>query len=159
MLAAAPTPAAAAKLTRGRVVALLKRSGRGNHPALVEQILADLHTPALRQPPRVEQALGHTVAGLIGIVVAMGQAVDDLETELAREFDQHPQAAILRSAPGLGPILAAREIGDDPARFKRPEQSARVRRHRAGDHRVRTLALRQGPQGPQQTSRRRIPRQ
>ena len=99
MLAAAPTPAAAAKLTRGRVVALLKRSGRGNHPALVEQILADLHTPALRQPPRVEQALGHTVAGLIGIVVAMGQAVDDLETELAREFDQHPQAAILRSAP------------------------------------------------------------
>ena len=36
VLAAAPTPAAAAKLTRGRVVALLKRSGRGNHPALVE---------------------------------------------------------------------------------------------------------------------------
>jgi transposase len=123
VLAAAPTPAAGQRLTRRRAVTLLQRSGRGNHPALVEQILTDLHTPALRQPPRVEQALGRTVAGLITIVVAMGQAVDDLETELAREFDQHPQAAVLRSAPGLGPILAARvlaEIGDDPARFTDP---------------------------------------
>ena len=123
VLAAVPTPAAGQRLTRRRAVTLLQRSGRGNHPALVEQILTDLHTPALRQPPRVEQALGRTVAGLITIVVAMGQAVDDLETELAREFDQHPQAAVLRSAPGLGPILAARvlaEIGDDPARFTDP---------------------------------------
>ena len=123
VLAAASTPAAGQRLTRRRVVTLLQRSGRGNHPALVEQILTDLHTAALRQPPRVEQALGRTVAGLIAIVVAMGQAVDDLETELAREFDQHPQAAILRSAPGLGPILAARvlaEIGDDPTRFSDP---------------------------------------
>ena len=120
VLAAAPTPAAGQKLTHRRLVTLLQRSGRGNHPALAEQILTDLHTPALRQPPRVETALGHTVAGLIGIVVAMQQAVDDLEAELAREFDQHPQAQILRWAPGLGPILAARvlaEIGDDPARF------------------------------------------
>ncbi len=123
VLAAAPTPAAGRQLTRRRVVTLLQRSGRGNHPALVEQILTDLHTPALGQPPRVEQALGHTVAGLIGIVIAMQRAVDDLETELAREFDQHPQGAILRSAPGLGPILAARvlaEIGDDPTRFTDP---------------------------------------
>jgi transposase len=118
VLAAAPTPAAGQRLTRRRVIGLMQRSGRGNHPALVEQILTDLHAPALRQPPRVEQALGHTVAGLITIVVAMQRAVDDLETELAREFDQHPQAAILRSAPGLGPILA--EIGDDPARFSDP---------------------------------------
>jgi transposase len=123
VLAAAPTPAAGQKLTRRRLVTLLQRSGRGNHPALAEQILTDLHTPALRQPPRVEQALGHTVAGLLGIVIAMQRAVDDLETELAREFDTHPQAVILRSAPGLGPVLAARvlaEIGDDPTRFATP---------------------------------------
>jgi transposase len=123
VLAAAPTPATSQQLTRRRVVTLLQRSGRGNHPTLVEQILTDLHTPALRQPPQVEEALGHTVAGLVGIVVAMQRAVDDLETELAREFDQHPQAVVLRSAPGLGPILAARvlaEIGDDPARFTNP---------------------------------------
>ena len=102
------------------MVALLKRSGRGNHPTLVEQILTDLKAPALRQPPRVEEALGHTVTGQIRIITAMQQAVDELEAEMDREFASHPQAAILRSAPGLGPILAARvlaEIGDDPRRF------------------------------------------
>ncbi len=120
VLAAASTPDAGLRLTRRRVVTLLQRAGRGNHPTLVDQILADLHAPALRQPPQVEQALGHTVAGLITIVVAMQRAVAGLDAELALVFDQHPQAAILRSAPGLGPILAARilaEIGDDPARF------------------------------------------
>jgi transposase len=123
VLTAASTPAAAAKLTRRKLVALLQRAGRGNHPMLVEQILADLRTPALRQPERVEAALGATVSGLLGVIAAMQAAVDELETRLADEFDTHPQAAILRSAPGLGPILAARvlaEIGDDPARFTDP---------------------------------------
>jgi transposase len=35
-------------------------------------------------------------------------------------FEGHPLAQVLRSAPGLGPVLAARvlaEIGDDPSRF------------------------------------------
>jgi transposase len=123
VLAAITTPAAGAKLTRSRLVALLKRSGRGNHPALVEQILADLRAPALRQPERVEKAYGHTVRGLIDVIVAMQHAAKDLEAELDREFDTHPQAAILRSVPGLGPILAARvlaEVGDDPNRFTNP---------------------------------------
>ncbi len=123
VLAAAPDPAAALKLTRARVVALLKKSGRGNHPALVDQILADLRAPALRQPPRVEDAYGHAVRGLVGNVVASQHAVDNLETVMGHEFDAHPKAAILRSVPGLGPILAARvlgEIGDDPARFTEP---------------------------------------
>jgi len=57
---------------------------------------------------------------LLGIIASMHQAVDALENELARAFDTHPWAPILRSVPGLGPILAARvlaEIGDDPTRF------------------------------------------
>ena len=54
------------------------------------------------------------------IIVAMRQAVDQLEAELAVAFEGHRLAPILRSAPGLGPVLAARvlaEIGDDDARF------------------------------------------
>jgi transposase len=123
VLAAVPTPAAGQKLTRSRLVTLLRRAGRGNHPALVEQILADLRTPALRQSARIEDAYGNTVGGLIRIVVAQQQAVDQLATELGHQFDTHPQAVILRSVPGLGPILAARvlgEIGDDPTRFTDP---------------------------------------
>jgi transposase len=120
VLAAVPTPAAAAKLTSRRVVTLLQRSGRGNHPALAKQILILLRAPALRQPPQVETAYGHTATGLIAVLVAMREAVDALEAQLGQQFEAHPQAAILRSAPGLGPVLAARvlgEIGDDPERF------------------------------------------
>ncbi len=120
ILTAAPTPHAAAKLTGRRVVAILHRCGRRNDSSLVEKILTGLKAPALRQPTRVETALGTTVQQLIAIVEAMRTAVDTLETQLAEEFTAHPMAATLRSAPGLGPVLAARilaEIGDDPHRF------------------------------------------
>ncbi|HET9870982.1 MAG TPA: IS110 family transposase [Propionibacteriaceae bacterium] len=120
VLAAAPSPNAAASLTRRRVVAILHRCGRRNDPALVEQILADLKAPALRQPPQVETALALTVTGLLQIVVAMRTTVDQLEAALAAELDRHALAPVLRSAPGLGPVLAGRvlaEVGDDPTRF------------------------------------------
>lgn len=120
ILAAAPTPAAGQRLTQRRIEAILHRCGRRNDPSLVEQILSDLKTPALRQAEPVERALGVTVEGQLKIVVAMREAVDQLEAELALAFEQHELAPILTSVPGLGPILAARvlaEIGDDPARF------------------------------------------
>jgi transposase len=120
ILGAAPTPAAGQRLTRHRIEALLHRCGRRNDPSLVDQILTDLKTPALRQPGPVEAALGVTVEGLLKIVISMRDAVDRLEAELAVAFDQHELAPILRSVPGLGPVLAARvlaEVGDDPTRF------------------------------------------
>jgi len=120
VLAVAPTPAAGLKLTRSKITAALRRCGRRNDTGLVDQILADLKTPALRQPVRVEAALGITVTGLVTVVEAMRGSVAQLEAELAREFETHPLAPVLRSAPGLGPVLAARvlaEVGDDPKRF------------------------------------------
>jgi transposase len=120
VLAAVPSPTAAASLTRRRLVGILHRCGRRNDPGLVEQILTDLKGPALQQPAQVETALGLTVAGLLQVIVAMRTAVDQLEAALATEFDGHVLAPVLRSAPGLGPVLAARvlaEVGDDPARF------------------------------------------
>lgn len=120
ILTAAPTPEAAARLNRRRVIAILHRCGRRNDPNLVEKILTGLKAPALRQPARVEAALGVTVAQLVAIIESMRTAVDTLEAELAREFDTHPMAPTLRSAPGIGPVLAARilaEVGDDQQRF------------------------------------------
>ena len=120
VLAAAPTPAAAAKLTPRRVEAILRRCGRRNDAGLAERIARELRAPALRQPPAVEAALGITVAGLVQVIEAMRRTVTAHENELARAFDAHPLAAILKSAPGLGPVLAARvlaEIGDDSQRF------------------------------------------
>jgi len=120
VLAAASTPGAGQKLTRRKVEALLHRCGRRNDPRLVDQILSDLKVPALRQPGRVQSALGLTVEGLVATITAMRSSVEQLEAELGREFETHPLAPVLRSAPGLGPILAARvlaEVGDDPDRF------------------------------------------
>jgi transposase len=120
VLAAAPTPSLGFKLTPRKIVALLRGCGRRNDAALVEQLLAALKTPALRQPAPVELALGHTVTGLLAVLGSMHAAVEQLEAALDAEFAHHPLAPVLRSAPGLGPILAARvlaEVGDDPARF------------------------------------------
>lgn len=120
ILGAAPTPAAGSRLTRRRVEALLRKCGRRNDPALVDHVLTALKAPTLRQPPAVEEALGLATRGLLEIISSMRSSVDALEAELAREFGRHPLAPVLRSAPGLGPVLAARvlaELGDDPARF------------------------------------------
>ena len=76
----------------------------------------------------------------------MLHGVAALDVELGRVFEQHPQAALLRSAPGLGPVLAARvltEIGDDPTRFA----TVANLRSFAGTAPV-TRAFRESPLGP-----------
>jgi transposase len=63
---------------------------------------------------------GIAAVGLIETITALSDAIDALKTELATLFDQHPQAPIITSFPGLGPVLGARllgELGDDPNRF------------------------------------------
>jgi transposase len=120
VLTAAPSPGAAEKLTARKVEAILHRCGRRNDPGLAERIATSLKAPALRQPAAVEQALGVTVTGLVQVIVAMRTTVDAHEAALAKAFAAHPLAPVLRSAPALGPVLAARvlaEIGDDPRRF------------------------------------------
>jgi transposase len=120
VLAAAPTPAAGAKLTARRVVALLRRSGRGDRPGLAERIVATLRAPALHQPERVEAALGHAVAALVSTIAVMQAGIAALEAAMTAEYAAHPDASLFTPVPGLGPVLAARvlgEIGDDRDRF------------------------------------------
>lgn len=120
VLTAAPTPAAASKLTKRRIEAIFHRCGRRNDPALVEQVLHDLRAPALRQSTEVESALGMVVVGLLRIIESMRSAVEELESALTEELAKHELAPVLRSAPGLGAVLSARilaEVGDDPRRF------------------------------------------
>lgn len=120
VLTIAPTPAAGKALTRRRLVSALHRCGRRNDPALVDHVLAALKGPALAQPPAVEEALGAATVQLVAVAAAMSQGVDQLENRLRQAYQDHPLADIIISAPGLGPVLAARvlgEIGDDADRF------------------------------------------
>jgi len=120
VLAAAPTPTSAKKLTRRRVVSLLHRCGRRNDDALVEHLLTTLHAAGLAQPAPVEAALGVAVSQLLSVISVMSDGLAALEKQLTIAYQAHELAPIVSSVPGLGPILAARvlgEIGDDPTRF------------------------------------------
>jgi transposase len=74
----------------------------------------------MRQLPLVEQAMGRQALSLLGQLNAACAAAADLEQAVIESFNQHPDAGIITSFPGLGPLTGARvlaEIGDDRSRF------------------------------------------
>jgi transposase len=131
VLAAAPTPAAAAGLSRANLTDLLHAAGRGTRPADAARLAEIFAADQLRQPPAVEAAMGHAVHAIAATLTATTQSIKNLEAALDAAFNQHPDGQTLRSLPGLGLILAARvlsEFGDDPTRFT----DAASRRNYAG---------------------------
>jgi len=121
ILAAAPTPAQAAKLTPARLRRLLVKAGRRREldrdVARLRQAFTDTY---LHQPPMVENAMGIQLGALLRQLDAACVAVDELAQAAIAHFEQHPDAAIITSFPGLGNLAGARvlaEIGDDRTRF------------------------------------------
>jgi transposase len=121
ILAAAPTPAAAAALTLAQLRALLKKAGRSRGiDAEATRLRQALRAEQMRQPPLVEQAMGRQAQALLGQLDAACAAAADLEQAVVESFNQHPDAEIITSFPGLGPLTGARvlaETGDDRSRF------------------------------------------
>jgi hypothetical protein len=121
ILAAAPTPAQAAKLTPARLRRLLATAGRRRQIDRDVERLREVFTDAyLHQPPAVENAMGIQLSALLGQFEAACTAVDNLAEAAISHFDKHPDAEIITSFPGLGKLAGARvlaEIGDDRARF------------------------------------------
>ena len=122
VLAAAPTPSEAAKLTRGRLRALLNRAGRLRRPLdeEVERLWALFRSEQMRQLPMVEQAMGQQSSALLRQLDAAYQSSDRLAEATESAFLAHPDARIITSLPGLSVMSGARvlaEIGDDRTRF------------------------------------------
>jgi transposase len=68
----------------------------------------------------VEDAYGRQALVLLRQLDASCQGADELATATTERFDQHPDAEIITSLPGLGSLSGARvlaEIGDDRSRF------------------------------------------
>ncbi|WP_433347549.1 IS110 family transposase [Microtetraspora malaysiensis] len=132
LLAKAPDPASAAKLTVGQISAALKRARRrGDLAARAGEIQAALRTEHLGQPEVVTMAYAMSVRALVAVLVVIGQQVKTLQGQVEECFGQHPAAEIIVSQPGLGPILGARvlaEFGDDRDRYA----SAKARKNYAG---------------------------
>ncbi|GAA3432646.1 IS110 family transposase [Kutzneria kofuensis] len=121
VLALAPTPAAAAKVTKTQLAAALRRAGRQRGiEDLALQLCQALRAEQLRQPPAVEDAFGSQALALLGTLNAECAAVDQLSQTTAELFQQHPDYAVITSFPGLADLSGARvlgEIGDDRSRF------------------------------------------
>ena len=121
ILAAAPTPGQATKLTPARLRRLLIKAGRRRDlDRDVERLRAVFTDTHLHQPPVLENAMGIQLTALLRQFEAANAAADELAEAAIAHFEQHPDAEIITSFPGLGNLAGARvlaEIGDDRTRF------------------------------------------
>lgn len=122
ILAAAPTPAGGATLTLSQLRALLRKAGRRRGiDTEATRLHAAFRAQQMHQLPLVEQAMGRQALALLGQLDAACAAADDLEQAVIESFNQHPDAGIITSFPGLGPLTGARvlaETGDHRSRFQ-----------------------------------------
>jgi transposase len=131
LLAQAPTPARAARLTTAQISAVLTRARRRNVAEKAAVIQAALRTEHLGQPEVVTAAYAASIQALIAVLTVLNTQIATLQGQVEAYFGQHPAAEIITSQPGMGVILGARvlaEFGDDPDRYT----SAKARKNYAG---------------------------
>ena len=131
VLELAPTPEQGRRLTRAACdgrwwaragAAICRRGWVAVHDALA--------APQLTSPEPVEAAYREVVAALVAVLRCLNAQVAALEDQLGGRFGAHPDAAIIRSQPGLGVVLGARvlaEFGDDRTAMPRPRAARRSR--------------------------------
>lgn len=132
VLAVAPTPTQGRQLSRSKIASALRRGGRQRRiDDRAVEIQTVLRAPQLAAPSLVADAMGATVNALVAVIGELNDQIARLETDVAERFDQHRDAKIIRSLPGLGMTLGARvlgEFGDDPNRYA----DAKSRKNYAG---------------------------
>jgi hypothetical protein len=157
LLGKAPDPASAAKLTTAQVDAALKRARRHHRADKTAAIRAALRAPQLAAPGPVTAAGAAAVRALAAVIATLSEQITTLEGQVEEHFRQHPDADIIRSQPGPGPVLGARvlaEFGDDPHRYA-TAKAQELRRHQPDHPPVRQRPLRAGPVRPQRPAPRR----
>ncbi len=121
VLRVAPTPELGRCLSRSKIAGALTRAGRQrNAETRAEKIQAALRSEQLQAPQTVTRAYGSIVSSLVTLIAGLNDQIAGLEQELEEAFEDHPDAKILRSLPGLGTILGARvlaEFGDERTRY------------------------------------------
>jgi len=131
LLAKAPDPASAARLTQAQIRAALVGARRRDVAAKATRIQAALRGQQLGQPSVVTAAYAVSARALVAVLGTLNQQVTALQEQVEASFGQHPAAELIRSQPGLGAILGARvlaEFGDADDRYG----SAKARKNYAG---------------------------
>jgi len=119
LLARAPSPARAAKLTRSQVVSALRSARRHHVQAEADALLTVLRAPGLRQTPTLEAAYAAIVVTQVGIITALNEQITQLQEVLAEHFGRHPSADIYLN------ISASRASGRSWAPAPSPVRRAR----------------------------------
>lgn len=132
VLAKAPTPEQGRRLSIAQIRSALRRGGRQrNLDRRAAEIRDALRSEQLQAPALVADAFGTTTAALVPIIGSLNDQIAEVESRLVERFEQHPDAELILSLPGLGHVLGARvlaEFGDAPNRY----QDAKSRRNYAG---------------------------
>jgi hypothetical protein len=132
VLALAPTPELGRRLSTARIRSALARAGRQRNLDVRAAAIRDaLRSDQLQPAPLVAAAYAAITATAVNLIRVETDQIAALQAALGDHFEQHPDAAILRSLPGLGMVLGARvlgEFGDDPDRYA----DAKSRRNYAG---------------------------
>lgn len=121
VLTRAPHPGVGARLTVTQIRSVLKRGGRQrNLDRRAQAISATLRTEHLTAPDPIADALAAATKATVAVIIELNRQIAELQTVMADRFEQHPDAPIYLSMPGLGVTLGARalgEFGDDPNRY------------------------------------------
>lgn len=131
LLAKAPDPDAAARLTITQITTALKRAHRHRISEKAQVIQVALRTEQLRQPAEVTAAYAATVRAQAAVIGTLNAQIKTMGVQVEAHFGQHPDVEIYLSQPGMGAILGARvlaEFGDDENRYV----DARARKNYAG---------------------------
>jgi transposase len=131
LLAKAPDPASAARLTITQISAALRRARRRNVTEKAARIHTVLRGQHLGQPEVITAAYAATTRAAVAVLRTLDEQVKVLQGQVEAHFGQHPDAKIITSQPGLGPVLGARvlaEFGNDPTRYT----DAKSRKNYAG---------------------------
>lgn len=88
-----------------RLTGWLRRRRVRNYAAVAARALSAAHAQSITLPGQ-EIAAG-IIAEIATNTLALDQRLCELDAQIATMFDEHPQAAVIASMPGFGPILGA----------------------------------------------------
>jgi Transposase/Transposase IS116/IS110/IS902 family len=125
ILEIAPTPELGRGLARSKIASALRRGGRQrNIEKRAEEIQTALRAEQLEAPALIANAHGLVTRSAVTLIRTFNIQIAELEVGLSEHFEQHPDAKVVLSLPGLGTVLGARvlgEFGDDRTRFSSPK--------------------------------------
>jgi transposase len=99
------TPAQLRRAGHNRVVSYLRNRGVKGSSSVAHKALAAAKSQSVTLP--AQDIAATIVAELAGEILALKERINNLDKELGKRFFARPEARILTSLPGMGPILGA----------------------------------------------------